>query len=179
MSSLVEQQRNHFTDRIKRIEAGGPNTSATVYAGIDEQLHRKKKRRNRRVNGGSLLFGLLMMPFAFAMGAGLMLVGRAGAYAALSEPELIAPESVRLFALTADIGIAAGLALVLVPLFSIGHGARLVAFMLGFTGVMVAESYVISKAPGPFASVFSEEYVDTAIATAPENPIRAASLGLF
>lgn len=178
MGSLVERQQRHFTDRIRRIEAGGPNTSGTIYAGLDEQHHRRRRRRRKQGQGGSLLAQFLMVPFAMALGAAVMLVGRVGTYHALAAPELIPAETVHLFTLTADIGIATALALFAVPLFGLGRGARLTAFMIGFIAVMLGEATIISQVPGPFASMFSDEYVQTAIARAPADPFSPEALGL-
>lgn len=180
MGKLVERQRSHFTDRIKRIESGGPNTSGTIYAGTDESVQRRRKRRRRKkkASGLPLWLQLLAMPFALALGAGVMLVGRMSAYHALATPEFIAPEDVQTFALTADIAIATILGTVLVLLFSLGRGMRLVCFMLGFIAVMLGEASLIAQAPEAFAGIFSEEYVVEAVATAPENPFAPEALGL-
>ncbi len=178
MGSLSQRQQSHFTDRIRRIEQGGPNTSGTIYAGIDGAEHRRRRKKRERVSGKGMLGRLFMLPFSLALGAGLMLVGRIAVFHALADPELIPPERLELFRLTADIGIATVLALLLVPLFSVGHGLRLVLFMAGFVAVMLGESTIISKAPGPFTSMFSEDYVQTAIATAPKDPFSPEALGL-
>ena len=176
--NLVERQQEHFTDRIKRIEAGAPNTSGTIYAGIDEQVTRRKKRKRLRGDGPGIGFQLFMIVFGLVMGAGLMLLGRMSAYHALAEPDFISPENTQFFALTGDIGIAIVLSMIAVPLFSLGRGMRLVAFMLGFTGVMLGEASLIAQAPETFTGMFSAEYVAEVVATAPENPFAPEALGL-
>ncbi|MEM9032279.1 MAG: hypothetical protein AAGB18_06495 [Pseudomonadota bacterium] len=176
-AKLVERQKRHFSDRIKRIESGGPNTSGTIYAGIDEQVTRKKKRR-RRTDGTPISFQLFMILFGLAMGAVIMFIGRMGAYHALAEPDFISPENLTTFRLTGDIGIAVGLSMIAVPLFSLGRGMRLVAFMLGFIAVMLGEASLIAQAPEAFAGMFSEDYVAEAVAAAPENPFTPEAFGL-
>lgn len=176
--SLSQKQLSNFSDRIRRIERGGPNTSGTIYAGIDEAQHRKRKRKKKRTDGAPLIAQLFMVPFALVLGAGSMLAGRAAAYHAMITPEFIPPERAEIFSLTGDIGIAVAVATFFVLLFALGRGARLIAFMIGFLGVMLGESFIISKVPEPFASVFSPEYVQTAIAKAPADPFSPEALGL-
>ena len=174
---LVERQRRTFTDRVRRIEAGGPNTSGTVYAGVDEQVHRRRKRK-RGPGGASVLTQLFMVPFAIAVGAASMLAGRAGAYHAMAAPDFIPVDQAGLFVLVGDIAISVGVATIAVALFSLGRGPRLAAFMLGFLAVMLGEATLIAQAPETFVSLFSESYVQTALAKAPETPFSPEALGL-
>ncbi len=177
-SSLSEHQRESFTDRIRRIQAGGPNTSGTIYAGIDDKKQVRLKKRRNRAQGAPLFLRILMVPFALLAGAGSMLAGRVGAYHTMADPELLPAEYAGLFSLTGDIGIAVALATFIVLVFDLGRGARIVAFMLGFTGMMLGETMLIASAPEMFAGMFSETYVQTAIAAAPADPFSPESLGL-
>lgn len=177
--SLAEHQRDGFTDRIRRIEAGGPNTSGTIYAGIDEKKHVPlRKRRRRAVSGAPILVQVFMIPFALLAGAGAMLAGRVGAFHAMADPELLPADYAGLFSLTGDIGIAVAIATFVVLVFDLGHGARLIAFMLGFLGVMLGETQMIAHAPEAFAAMFSDSYVQTAVANAPADPFTPEALGL-
>lgn len=180
MASLSNLQRSHFSDRIKRIEVGGPNTSGTVYAGLDEATQPKRRRRkvkHKPLDRSDVFSQIFMLPFAIFVGALAMLSGRIGAFHVLQQPELIPPEYATLFPLTGDIAIAAVVGMVLGLLFSLG-GARALAFMLGFTGIMMGEGYLIQLAPEAFAEIYSEDYVVTATANLPADPFSPEALGL-
>lgn len=179
MAKLRDRQQSHFTDRIKRIEQGAPNTSGTVYAGTDEQHHRRRRRRRKpRVEGPSVGAQLFMLPFAILVGASVMFLGRMSVFHALAAEDFITVENATIFALTADVAIAAVLGTILVALFSLGRGMRLVCFMLGFLAVMLGEATLISQAPDVFVSMFSPDYVDAAVARAPDNPFSPDAFGL-
>lgn len=179
MARLRDRQQSHFTDRIKRIEKGGPNTSATVYAGVDEQHHRRRRRRKKRdLQSPSLGAQLFMMPFALLIGASVMFLGRMSAFHALAAEDFITVENATIFALTADVAIAAVLGTVLVALFSLGRGMRLVCFMAGFIAVMLGEASMIKQAPDFFVGLYSPAYVEEAVARAPEDPFSPEAFGL-
>lgn len=181
MVSLSNAQQKHFTDRIKRIEVGGENTSGTLYAGHSQSApsKRQKKRRAPKPLDHSETFSqLFMVPFAIVAGAVAMFSGRIGAFHALERPEVIPVEYAVLFPLTGDIAIAALVGLVLAMMFSLGRGARIVAFMLGFTAIMLGEGYIIQLAPEVFAEIYSEPYVISATADLPADPFSPEALGL-
>lgn len=178
MARLRDRQQEHFTDRIKRIEKGAPNTSGTVYAGLDEQHHRRKKRKRKGPKGPSVGAQLFMLPFALLVGAAVMFLGRMSVFHALATEDFITVENATIFALTADVAIAAVVGTILVVLFSLGRGMRLVCFMVGFLAVMLGETSLISQAPDFFVGMFSPDYVADAVARAPDNPFSPEAFGL-
>lgn len=181
MGRLPDLQKKHFSDRIKRIEVGGPNTSGTVYAGLDQQAQPKRRRKKKKLkplDHSETFSQIFMVPFAIFVGALAMFSGRIGAFHVLQQPELIPPEYAALFPLTGDIAIAALVGLVLGMMFSLGGGARAMAFMLGFTAIMLGEGYLINLAPEAFAEVYSEDYVVQATANLPADPFSPEALGL-
>lgn len=181
MGSLNDRQKSHFSDRISRIDKGGLNTNGTLYAGVDEakQIRKKgRRKKHKRLDNSEAFSAIFMVPIAFVCGVVAMLAGRIGAYQLLQNPESIPSQYASIFPLIGDVGIAALLALVLSMLLGLGKGARLVMLMAGFSAVMLFESSIIKLAPEAFASVFSEDYVATAVAAAPENPLTPEALGL-
>lgn len=180
MGGMSRRQSSHFSDRIKRIESGGMNTSGTLYAGLDQgqQTRKRVKKKQKALDRSEAFSAIFMVPLAFFCGLAAMLAGRIGAFRVLQQPEAIPAEYAQIFPLVGDVGIAALLALILAMIFGLGNGSRLIMLMIGFTGVMLFESSIVKLAPEAFSSLYSEEYVAEVVAGAPENPFTPEALGL-
>jgi hypothetical protein len=182
MGNLADLQHKHFSDRIKRIETGGPNTSGTIYAGINDAAQpkrgRKRKKKAVAMDRSDVFSSFFMIPFALFLGVIAMMGGRIGAFQAMARPDVVPSEYATLFELAGDIGIAFILASIFMLLFRLTSGARALAFSIGFAAVMLFETSMVQKAPDMFEALFSEEFVTTAIASAPADPFSPEALGL-
>lgn len=164
MAIMAEGQRRSFTDRLRRIEKGGPNTTGTVYAGVlddggfVQQAKRKKKRAPGRVAR------MISLPFALAMGGVAMLGGRIAAFHMSQNPEQLPVAYADSMLMWADLAIAAVLVLLLGWLTGILSGLRKYMAAGGVAAVLIGEAAIIQQAPEMFIPVFSEGYVAEAMA---------------
>lgn len=173
MGSMADRQISGFSQRLQRINAGGPNTTGTIYMGSMDSDGIAIDARTRKARNTSRAGSLVLLIFALLAGAASMFAGRIGTFQLLQHPDLVPAGYGPWIPLVADIAIAATLMLLLAFVFRLGHGMRRVFLMLGFLSVMMGESLIIQQAPDLFVPVFSESYVTAAMSeTAPIQTVQ-------
>ena len=161
MVALADTQRQTFESRLDRIALGGPNTTATIYAGPTDMNAAEQPARRRLGGRGvlSILAPIVTWPSAFILGAIAMIAGRVAAFQLTLRPELLPPDYAQLILLCADFGVAAILMILLGWSFRLGGGLNRIFLCAGFVTVMMAEPLLIRQAPDAFVPIFSENYV--------------------
>ncbi len=159
MGAMARGQQDVFSERLRRIQQGAPNTAGTIYVGPT-----MRRRAGGRLPLRAVLFDLAQVPMALALGAVAMLAGRIGAFHLLATPDLVPAEFAHVTALGADIAIGAVLLALLGWSFAMTGGLRRVALIAGFCGMMVAEPALFAQAPGFFAALTSEDFVQVSMA---------------
>lgn len=174
--SLAQVQRQSFEERLKRINAGAPNTMGEVQIGPRDEREAKKskpsntvrvkprKKKNVRVGEGS---NLVMLPLAVLIGALSVFAGRAAAFHMFAEGGL-APVEIPIEALVPYVGFAhlffAGfLALAFTWTFALNGMLRKLAVVAGFAAMLFGEPQMIERFPDTFATFFSKDYVAQAL----------------
>jgi len=164
MAIMAEGQKQSFSDRLRRIEKGGPNTSGTVYAGVLDDGGFVEQRRRKKRRGPGRVARMISMPFALALGGVAMLGGRVAAYHMAQNQEQLPVAYADSMLMWADIAIAAVLVVFLGWMTGILGGFRKYLAAGGVAAVLVGEAAIIQQAPDMFVPVFSEGYVAEAMA---------------
>lgn len=151
---------NQFADRLQRIQAGGPNTNGQLMAGVyQNNVSPRGGARSVEKPRRGLVATIILTPIAFIFGAVAMLGGRAFRHHLEKNPDLVPADKADIIMLTADVGAAALLLIILAYLFKLGSGLPRVAMVAGFLAIMLAEGKVLEQSPDQFAMAFSEDYV--------------------
>lgn len=178
MTSLAEQQRQGFQDRLRRIQDGGPNTIRQVHIGPSEEIRAKDARartqaklsqvKPKKLRTGSSSGDILMAPIAIAFGAFAVFIGRAAAFQFFSADGAYAFQFAGMpSTMFMDFVIAAVLATLFAKCFQLNYGLRRAFLMTGFVAMMVGESFLLHKYPQVFTTFYSDTYVLDTLATTP------------
>ncbi|NRB00266.1 MAG: hypothetical protein HRU32_10655 [Rhodobacteraceae bacterium] len=177
MTSLAEQQRHGFQERLARISAGGPNTIRQIHVGPSEEVRArpskkrattKKAKPAKPFRNGSVAGDVLLAPIAIGFGAFAVFVGRAAAFQLFSDD---APYAFQFAGMPSTMFmdvVIAGILLTLFGLcFHLTYGLRRAFLLAGFVAMMVGESVLLQKYPTVFQVFYSDAYVSSTLANPP------------
>lgn len=166
-----ERQKKEFSERLRRISAGGENTMGQIYVGpVDEEAVRKKGRR--AAAGLPSIRGTVGIPasivFAFLLGMLAVLITRYARYS-MTGSTLTGEDADITMAI--DAGLALAIGFVLKLLFRLTGKVQETAKTLGVFAMICAMHNLVHSWPGAFEIAFSPEWVTEVIETTEPNSI--------
>jgi hypothetical protein len=168
------EQKAQFSDRLNRIAMGGENTTRHLFIGpVPEAANGKpaKVTRNTAVvlwdSRFSGLQEVVMVPFAMAVGALAVVVGRAVEYHFVTEELALRAGSLGAYAGYSNLLLSALFILILGRALQIGRGARGKAEFVGFMAMLMFEGLAVVRFPEVFSVVYSADYVAEVTARLP------------
>ncbi len=183
----IEAQKGSFSSRLKRIQAGGENTTKHIYVGPVEESaagrpvkHKKKSKSAKLVrqpkDRGSFFKELFMTPIAIAAGAICVVAGRAIEFHFVPEDVVLsmisqnAPFLIPYMGYISpnigylDIVIAMVLAVILGKMFHLRVYRRGRAQFVGFAAMLLLWGAAMAEYPQVFEKIYSAEYVAEVLA---------------
>lgn len=158
-------RNSQFQERLKRISAGGPNTTGQVYVGPPEAMTDRKGRKIRSSTGPDALDKVLYplsMIGAFMVGVFAVFLIRLARFYLLDGG--LTGENADLWMIF-DSVFAIGIVIILRSVFRAKGKALEVAKAIGIIATVLTMHIFVHLMPGFFSSVFSPEWTQQVIAT--------------
>lgn len=170
------QQKKQFGERLTRISRGGENTSRHIHVGpVDEvvgaagaRAQRPTRAERRRLRAEPVSFGLILgllvrVPFAVAVGALCVVIGR------VVETRFVTPDVfadytkampfVTPYGIYVDLLLAGLLASLLGPRLGLRKHRLGRAQFAGFAAMLLFEGAAVAHYPEVFDNIYSADYV--------------------
>jgi len=166
-------KKQTFEARLKRISAGGLNTSSQLYAGVSEvgDKPRPAKKIKFKADVKTILPGQtshsgasapVSMVSGLLIGAGAVILARYIRFL-VADGALAGPDADIIMAI--DIVLAVTIAIVLRSVFRFKSGTHRFAKLLGIGAMVLLMQNLVHVAPGLFERAFSVAWVDQVITT--------------
>ena len=176
-----EFAKNRFDERLRRISAGGPNTSGQVYAGVAEAAAAGTPMlsvRMPRLRLGWMKFVILYpISLAGAFIIGLLAVVMARFVRVQSFGGALAGENADLL-MAMDFGLALGAAFVLRWMFKFQEHGMQIASTTGVVLMILSMHNFVHRAPEAFEIAFPKAWVQEVIVTTKADSVLFRGLSI-
>lgn len=176
--SIADQRKSQFQDRLGRIAAGGPNTTAQYHAGPAViPINRKgtkadKVAEKRQQRGASLPVSLIS---GLLIGTVAVLLARYARFQ-LNGGALVGPDADILMGV--DIIVAVTFAILLRVVFRFQSKVHGAGKLIGVLATVVLMHNAVHIAPGLFERGFSVTWVDNVVSTTKPNSVLVAGVSI-
>ncbi len=176
--SIADQRKSQFQDRLGRIAAGGPNTTAQYHAGpavipiTRKGTKADKVAEKRQQRGASLPVSLIS---GLLIGTVSVLLARYARFQ-LNGGALSGPDADILMGV--DIIVAVTFAIFLRAIFRFQSRAHGAGKLIGVVATVLLMHNAVHIAPGLFERGFSVTWVDNVVSTTKPNSVLVAGVSI-
>lgn len=170
-------QKRQFQERLKRVKAGGANTSGQMYAGTVEPKRKNKTyevRESHQVvekRPRTVLFLPVYLATGLIIGAGSVVIARYLRFK--MEAGTLTGANADLW-MVGDIILALSIAVILRVIFRFKSKLHGVAKFVGVIAAVLLMHNAVHILPAPFEKVFSAKWVNQIVRSTPPNSILLA-----